>query len=139
MRLPVAVALLLLTGCVTTVAEIREQPPQRTGSVAGDYRALAHCTVDELRASPSSPWMLQAGNLTYELVTREPEGFARITGLMQVTGRPAPVVELLLRDQPPGRVRAELRWAYWWGDRIGDPVWAMIGRCARAPIAATAP
>ena len=58
------VVALTMSGCYTTLGELRQTASVRREIVGGDYRAVALCTVDGANSLPRGFILVHTGNIT---------------------------------------------------------------------------
>jgi hypothetical protein len=126
-----ALVVLTFTGCATSLADLRERPPVRSGVVPGAYRALAVCTVDGANSLPKTLILASASDHVYQLIDYQPEPRAAVIGF---SGRPASaVVELLFTPDGPATTHVDLRLSF--SDAIArrryeGELWGVIEVCS---------
>jgi hypothetical protein len=114
------------SGCVTTLGELRQANPDRTGRAVGDYQALGGCVTEGLQTS---------GNLLYQTIVRPDQKRMVVTAFM--TGRAtsqAPLIDLTFRQVDAQNVAIESRWAGVFtsrkaAERIDAQMWPIARRC----------
>lgn len=119
------------SGCVTTLRELRQAPPDHIGRTLGDYQALAGCVTEGLQTSPGEP-----SKLHYETVLRPDEKRIMVTGMF-AGGHAAPtlLIDLTFRQIDSTNVVIESRWGGFAtgrmaAKRIDAQVWPIARRCA---------
>ena len=141
--IPVFVLSMALGGCTSIpIQDIRREPPARTALVTADYVDLGGCVAEGMQTGPRGVWMIETGDLTYEVIHRPSERRLAVTG--RVGGAHAiPIIDLLFLGELEGRTRVESRWGglSGWepssrtgGQRIDERVWPIVERCTGAPV-----
>jgi hypothetical protein len=144
----VVVILLAVGGCTSIpIQDIRREPPARTAIVAADYADLGGCVAEGMQTGPRGVWMVETGDLTYEVIHRPSARRLAVTG--RAGGAHAiPIIDLLFLGEPEGRTRVESRWGglSGWepssrtgGQRIDERVWPIVERCAGVPVEVSSP
>jgi hypothetical protein len=129
---------LLLCGCAASVQEIRGTAPANTTVFSGDYAEIGTCVAEELRTGPRGAFLLDVGDLTYEVTDRKSESRLGLTGRTP-SQYSFPMIDLLFLGDGNGRTRVESRLSgptgpgsTLGGRRIEARVWPLIERCAGA-------
>ena len=135
-------AAVLSAGCITSLQDLRTQPPGRTGIATGDYRVLANCTAAGLQEGPRNEFRPNVGNYIYQVIDRAEQKRATVTGILGFDG--TPVIDLNFRAAEPGQVLVESRWTGPLlrasnGRRVDEYAWPIIETCAGAPVILSPP
>jgi hypothetical protein len=132
-RLSLLCLALLVSGCVASLAEIRQAPPDQVGNFAAPAHVLSYCVLRAIEAI-DSPYEahLSGGPDEQEFfltVTRQSLLAQRIVGFE---------LYFVARTQ---LTQVELREGHRDGHALAQQVWPLIGRCAQqgAPPAVSAP
>ena len=122
----------LPAGCVS-VAELRQSPPARVGTVAGSYLPLAGCSMSHFERLQGEH------SVRYQLLSAPATKSASILGIVRLPGGlfytvPTPVLELSFKAGDEGTVTIETRTAFG-GSNLEPQVWTLVERCAgKVPI-----
>ena len=142
MRLLVlALGVLPLTACTTSLQEIRHRPPVRTGDFPQSYQALARCIFDELDAqigqggfpsAPSaSPFLPSLSDFRYRLDDQPERRHARVSAMSG--GLPTSAVfEITAEPTTAGGSYVEYRRRAWLSDRLDRDTWFIVAACGQA-------
>jgi hypothetical protein len=132
-----------LFGCTSIpIKEIRQEPPARAAIVTADYADIGGCVAEGMQTGPRGTWMIETGDLTYEVIHRPSERRLAVTGRAG-GGHAIPIIDILFLGQPGGRTRIESRWGGMsgiephnrtGGQRIDERVWPIVESCVGTPI-----
>jgi len=124
---------LFISGCVASLAEVRQRPPDQVGNFAAPAPALAYCVLRAIEAI-DSPYAVHFSGAPNEqefflTVTRQSLLAQRIVGFE---------LYFVARTQ---LTQVELREGHRDGHALAQQAWPLIGRCAQQapPPAASAP
>jgi len=132
-RLSLLCLALLLSGCVASLAEIRQAPPDQVGNFSAPAPTLSYCVLRGIEAIDSPYAAHLSGGPDHQefflTVTRQSLLARRIVGF-----------ELHFVAQTQN-TQVELREGDIDGHALAQQAWPLIGRCAQQvqPPAATAP
>jgi hypothetical protein len=121
---------LFISGCVASLAEVRQRPPDQVGNFAAPAPALAYCVLRAIEAI-DSPYAVHFSGGPNEqefflTVTRQSLLAQRIVGFE---------LYFVARTQ---LTQVELREGHRDGHALAQQAWPLIGRCAQqAPSPAT--
>jgi hypothetical protein len=132
-RLSLLCLVLLISGCVASLAEVRERPPDQVGNFSASAPTLAYCVLRAIEAI-DSPYAVHFSGGSNEqeyflTVTRQSLLAQRIIGFE---------LYFVARTQ---FTQVELREGDRDGHALAQQAWPLIGRCAQQvpPPAASAP
>jgi hypothetical protein len=100
-----------------------------------------------MQAGPRGTWMIETGDLTYEVIHRPSERRLAVTGRAG-GGHAVPIIDILFIGQTEGLTRIESRWGGLSGmapnDRIGgqridERVWPIVESCTGTPVQVNPP
>jgi hypothetical protein len=139
--LVLALGVLPLAACSTSLQEIRERSPVRTGEFPQSYQTLARCTYDRLDAqigqggfplAPSaSPLLPSLSDFRYRLDDQPERRQARVSATSG--GVPSSAMfEITVEAAPAGSSRVEYRRGAWLSDRIDRDTWVIVAACGQA-------
>ncbi len=120
-----------LTGCSTTLGELRASAPVRSTVVAKSYRPLALCTFDGASTLPRNLFLASPGNDAYQVVDYQPDTRIAVIGLQP----PNANVELMFTQETVGTARVEMRFGFSDGisrRRYERELWGVVESCAKA-------
>ena len=125
-----AVLLLPLTGCVTSLGELRELEPYRVTEVSADPDALSACTLRGVESSDELDPIYTIRQSADPVTHRHDLTVRRMSDM--ITMRNIYALEASFIPVAPGRTRVELRGIYEArGHLAGDPTWQHIMRCSK--------
>jgi len=122
----------VLAGCVS-VAELRQSPPARVGTVAGSYLPLASCSMSHFERLQGEQ------SVRYQFLDSPATKSASILGIVRLPAGlfytvPTPVLELGFKGGDEGTVTIEARTAFG-GSSLEPQVWTLVERCAgKTPV-----
>ena len=136
-----ALGVLPLTACTTSLLEIRERPPVRTGDFPRSYQAVARCIFDGLDAqigqggfpsAPSaSPLLPSLSDLRYRLDDQPERRHARVSAMSG--GLPSSAMfEITVESATAGGAHVEYRRRAWPLDRLDRDTWVIVAACGQA-------
>lgn len=137
--LVLGISVLLLTGCAESLREFRVRDLTRTGTVVGQYAALATCTMDALERGEHTAQPINGLHPIYRYFDHAPAATASIVAhIMYPSGllasAPTAILEVVMR-QEGARVQIEARTRFRAGEIVERAAWPLIERCAGRRVA----
>jgi hypothetical protein len=135
-----ALGLLPLTACTTSIEDIREGPPMQVGEFPRPYEALARCVFDRLDAesarggsliSPSpSPFLTRLSDLLYHLENDPSQRRTRVSATL--AGPPATAMfDITIESTADGAAHVEYRRWVRASRALDRATWEIVTACGQ--------